>query len=73
MVAMFEKILQTCVDNGVFQLTEQEIKLFAHNIFVLGQMWAFRRWALQKMYTLDEYIALQTELLLKGIMEKRSS
>jgi AcrR family transcriptional regulator len=72
MVAMFEKILQTCVKNGVFQLTEQEIKLFAHNIFVLGQMWAFRRWALQKMYTLEEYIELQTDLLLRGILEKRS-
>ncbi|AEH49652.1 TetR family transcriptional regulator [Parageobacillus thermoglucosidasius] len=73
MVAMFENILQTCVDNGVFQLTEEEIKLFAHDIFVLGQMWAFRRWALKKLYTLDEYVELQTELLLKGIMKKRSS
>jgi AcrR family transcriptional regulator len=73
MVGMFENILQTCVDNGVFQLTEEEIKLFAHDIFVLGQMWAFRRWALKKMCTLDEYIELQTELLLRGIMEKRSS
>jgi AcrR family transcriptional regulator len=73
MVGMFENILQTCVNNGVFQLTEEEIKLFAHDIFVLGQMWAFRRWALKKMYTLEEYIELQTELLLKGIMEKRSS
>jgi TetR/AcrR family transcriptional regulator, cholesterol catabolism regulator len=73
MVGMFENILQTCVNNGVFQLTEEEIKLFAHDIFVLGQMWAFRRWALKKMCTLDQYIELQTELLLKGIMEKRSS
>jgi TetR/AcrR family transcriptional regulator, cholesterol catabolism regulator len=73
MVGMFENILQTCVNNGVFQLTEEEIKLFAHDIFVLGQMWAFRRWVLKKMYTLDEYIELQTELLLKGIMKKRSS
>jgi TetR/AcrR family transcriptional regulator, cholesterol catabolism regulator len=73
MVGMFENILQTCVNNGVFQLTEEEIKLFAHDIFVLGQMWAFRRWALKKLYTLDEYIELQTELLLKGIMKKQSS
>jgi TetR/AcrR family transcriptional regulator, cholesterol catabolism regulator len=73
MVGMFENILQTCVNNGVFQLTEEEIKLFAHDIFVLGQMWAFRRWALKKMCTLDEYIELQTELLLRGIMEKGSS
>jgi AcrR family transcriptional regulator len=73
MVGMFENILRTCVDNGVFELTEEEIKLFAHDIFVLGQMWAFRRWVLKRMYTLDQYIELQTELLLRGIMEKRSS
>ena len=72
MVGMFEKILRSCVDNGVFDLNEQEIQLFAHNIFVLGQMWGFRRWALKKLYTLDEYIELQTDLLLKGITEKRS-
>jgi TetR/AcrR family transcriptional regulator, cholesterol catabolism regulator len=72
MVGMFENILKQCVDNGVFHLNEQEIRLFAHNIFVLGQMWGFRRWALQKMYTLDEYIEMQTNLLLKGILEKRS-
>ncbi len=70
MVAMFEHILRRCVDNGVFSLTEQEIQLFAHNIFVLGQMWGFRRWALKKMYTLDEYIELQTKLLLEGIIKR---
>lgn len=70
MVAMFEHILRRCVDNGVCSLTEREIQLFAHNIFVLGQMWGFRRWALKKMYTLDEYIELQTKLLLEGIMKR---
>ncbi|MBB6176174.1 AcrR family transcriptional regulator [Anoxybacillus tengchongensis] len=70
MVAMFEHILRRCVDNRVFSLTEQEIQLFAHNIFVLGQMWGFRRWALKKMYTLDEYIELQTKLLLEGIIKR---
>ncbi|MGJ7035596.1 TetR/AcrR family transcriptional regulator [Anoxybacillus eryuanensis] len=70
MVAMFEHILRRCVDNRVFSLTEQEIQLFAHNIFVLGQMWGFRRWALKKMYTLDEYIQLQTKLLLEGLMKR---
>jgi AcrR family transcriptional regulator len=70
MVAMFENILKRCVDNGVFQLSEREIQLFAHDIFVLGQMWGFRRWALKKLYTLDEYIEVQTKLLLEGIMKR---
>lgn len=72
MVKIFENILRECVENGAFSLTEREIQLFAHDIFVLGQMWAFRRWALHKMYTLEEYIELQTQLLLRGILEKRS-
>lgn len=40
----------------------------AHNIIVLGQMWAFRRWALQRHYTLEEYIRVQTSLLLNELM-----
>lgn len=71
MVAMFERVLVKCVDNGELQLTERQVDLFAHNIFVLGQMWGFRRWALQKQYTLSEYIALQTELLFFGISEEK--
>lgn len=67
MVAMFEEVLHKCVENGELQLTDQQVKLIAHNIFVQGQMWGFRRWALQKIYTLDEYIEGQTKLLLKGI------
>jgi AcrR family transcriptional regulator len=67
MVKMFEKILQQCVDNKVLFLTEQEIELIAHNIFVQGQMWGFRRWVLQKLYTLEEYIEMQTRYLLKGV------
>ncbi|MDQ0162641.1 TetR/AcrR family transcriptional regulator [Bacillus alveayuensis] len=70
MVGMFEKVLEGCVNKGEISLTKSEQKLCAHNIFVQGQMWAFRRWALRKMYTLEEYIALQTDLLLKGISKK---
>lgn len=67
MVVMFENILRKCVANGELRLSEQQIVLIAHNIFVLGQMWGFRRWALHKQYTLNEYIDLQTELLFSGI------
>jgi TetR/AcrR family transcriptional regulator, cholesterol catabolism regulator len=70
MVGMFEKVIQKCVENGEFELSEREIKLLAHNIFVQGQMWGFRRWALRKMYTLEEYIELQTKFLLKGLEQR---
>lgn len=69
MVGMFKKIIKSCVENGELSLTEQECELIAHNIFVQGQMWGFRRWALKKMYTIDEYIELQTKVILQGVGE----
>ena len=67
MVGMLEKVLEGCVKNGEFNLTQREIKLIAHNIFVQAQMWAFRRWVLRKLYTLEEYTELQIDQLLQGI------
>jgi AcrR family transcriptional regulator len=67
MAAMFGSLMVRCVENGELQLSEKQIELISHNIIVEGQMWAFRRWALQKLYTLDEYIELQTEQLFYGI------
>lgn len=67
MVAMFEALLAKCVENGVLDLEEKQVKLLAHNIFIQGQMWAFRRWELQKLYRLEEYIEVQTKLLFSGI------
>ncbi|TWD99503.1 TetR family transcriptional regulator [Neobacillus bataviensis] len=67
MVAMFEELLTRCVENGELRLTQKQIELVAHNIFVQGQMWGFRRWALRKLFTLEEYITMQTEVLLAGI------
>lgn len=67
MVGMFENAIQSCVDNGEIQLNKKEVKMLAHNIFVQGQMWGFRRWVLQKVYTVEEYIELQTKLLIYGI------
>lgn len=67
MAAMFEKLITLCVENGELNLTEKQVKILSHTIIVEGQMWSFRRWSLQKLYTLEEYIELQTELLFSGI------
>jgi AcrR family transcriptional regulator len=67
MVAMFEDLLTRCVENGELKLSKKQVELIAHNIFVQGQMWGFRRWALRKLFTLEEYVSLQTEILLSGI------
>jgi TetR/AcrR family transcriptional regulator, cholesterol catabolism regulator len=67
MTAIFEKLLQQSVQEGDLDLTEKEIQTAAHNILIIGQMWTFRRWALQKMYTIEEYTKLQLQQLLHGI------
>ncbi|MES5952656.1 TetR family transcriptional regulator [Bacillus anthracis] len=66
MVGMFEDILEQCTENGTFTLNKKEIQLLAHNIFIQGQMWGFRRWALQKLYTLEEYTEMQIRYVLQG-------
>lgn len=68
MVALFEQILRGCVNMGELTLSEKEIHLAANHIVVQGQSWAFRKWALRKTFTIDEYIDLQTKLLISGIV-----
>ncbi|HBZ08471.1 MAG TPA: TetR/AcrR family transcriptional regulator [Bacillus bacterium] len=67
MVGMFEKLISRCVENGELDISHEHQQLLAHNIFVKGQMWGFRRWALQKTCSIDDYIRLQTDLLFSGI------
>ncbi|MER2029816.1 MAG: TetR/AcrR family transcriptional regulator [Solibacillus sp.] len=69
MVAIFERILKDCVEAGNLSLSEDAIYLAANHIVVQGQSWAFRKWALQKRYTIDQYIELQTTMFLQGIMQ----
>ncbi|MGM0896878.1 MAG: TetR/AcrR family transcriptional regulator [Bacillota bacterium] len=66
MTALFERLLAKCVASGALTLTTKEIVLASHHLFVQGQMWAFRRWALDD-YTIEEFIEMQTKFLLQGM------
>ncbi|UJF26285.1 TetR/AcrR family transcriptional regulator [Planococcus sp. 107-1] len=66
MVSLFERLLAECADSGEITMAPKEIKLAANHLFVQGQMWAFRRWALRD-YTIQEFIELQTKFLLQGM------
>ena len=44
-------------------ITDTMLDLIAHNITVLGHMWVFRRWALSRMCSIEEYVAHQTQLI----------
>ncbi|RJS62556.1 TetR family transcriptional regulator [Bacillus sp. PK3_68] len=67
MVSMFERLIRRCVENGELDIEEQKIHMLAQNIFVQGQMWGFRRWTLQKNFTIEDYTNVQTDLLFLGI------
>ncbi|WP_413377844.1 TetR/AcrR family transcriptional regulator [Alkalihalobacillus sp. 1P02AB] len=66
MAGILEEIIRECVEANELSVKGDEVNLLAHNILVQGQMWTFRRWALRKQYTLEQYIDWQTDLLLKG-------
>ena len=65
LTSIFEEILRQGHDDGTLRIDSgRSIGLMAHNITVLGHMWTFRRWYLARHYSLDEYIDLQTSLIL---------
>lgn len=61
----FERMLVSGCQSG--ESKTHDTKLISHDIFVLGVMWAFRRWFLRKHYTLAQYIKEQTGLILSRI------
>lgn len=66
----FEKIIERGIEDGSLMMEPGSVKLMAHNIVVLGEMWSFRRWVLSKYYTLEEYTEHQISLLLQSMQEK---
>jgi AcrR family transcriptional regulator len=67
---IYSKILMAGCRSGDFK--EHDTVLMAHDIIVLGDMWAFRRWFVGKHCTLEEFIRHQTDLILSGISGKAS-
>lgn len=64
LTSIFEQLIHDCVQENFVQFSKEEIKAYAHNILVLGQMWAFRRWVLQSLYTIEEYTDLQMKFII---------
>ncbi|MEK4244354.1 TetR/AcrR family transcriptional regulator [Psychrobacillus sp. FSL K6-2684] len=67
MVEIFHKIIVGCIQGGELKLTGEQAKLYAHTLVVQGQMWAFRRWALRKEFSIEQFTDLQVQLLLSGM------
>jgi AcrR family transcriptional regulator len=67
LVAIFEDIITHGIREKIFKIDRNTARIVAENIMVQGQMWAFRRWSIQKNYSLKNYIKIQTELILKSL------
>ncbi len=62
---IFINILQDLSGQGTFpKMNNKTLNLIGHNISVLGHMWTFRRWSLKNNYTIEDYIATQTDFIL---------
>ncbi len=61
-------ILRKGVETGEFQINN--VLLTAHNILVVGDIWAIRWWYLSKVCSLDEYIEEQTAIILSRITRR---
>ncbi len=62
---LFVKALARIAKSGdLINLKENNLELAAHNIVVLGHMWTFRRWYLAHHYSIEDYIKLQTGIIL---------
>lgn len=62
---IFEELLRRGVaDYSLKPLDRAELELMAHNIVVLGHMWVFRRWALERRFSLAQYIEYQSSLIM---------
>lgn len=64
MVEMLTQVIRNSISTP---MAEQDVSLIANNIFIQGQMWGFRRWMLQKEFTLESYTKRQVHFLLEGL------
>lgn len=64
MVGMLERVIVACLP---VHLSKRDSELLANNIIIQGQMWGFRRWMIQKQFTLEEYIDRQIHFIVHGL------
>lgn len=64
MIEILENVILT---NTARNLPENEVMLIANNIFIQGQMWGFRRWMLQKEFSIQTYTDVQIKYLMNGL------
>lgn len=62
---IFETMLLEGIADKSLRADRESVTLLAHNIVVCGQMWAFRRWALQGIQ-FEQYAKVQIRMLMQA-------
>lgn len=62
---MVDLVKETIMKSAPASIDEEDATLLANNIFVQAHMWSFRRWTLQKQFSLEEYISKQIDFALR--------
>ncbi len=70
MTSIFEEIILQGIEDETFSISKKDVKFLANEIMVTGQMWAFRRWIVQKNYTLERFIELKSALVIKELASR---
>ncbi len=67
-------ILNDIIKRGVAagDFKTEDTMLMTHNIFLIGRVWADRRWFLGKLYTIDSYIEMEINAILKMLEANRN-
>jgi len=68
-LGILEGIIRRGIASGEFMTGDPVLS--AHNIFLIGRVWADRRWFLSKLYTIDDYVKVQTDAILKMLQYKQ--
>jgi AcrR family transcriptional regulator len=63
MTSIFEEIILQGIEDGTFSISKKDVNFIANEIMVTAQMWAFRRWILQKNYTRERFIELKCSVI----------
>jgi TetR/AcrR family transcriptional regulator, cholesterol catabolism regulator len=63
----FENILSAGCRQGIFHVTD--CRLQANSIVTLGEIWAVKQWLFKGRYTIDEYIRINTEQILRQVLD----
>ncbi len=64
-VEYFESLLRRGIEAGEFDMKDP--RLVAHNILLICDGWALRRWFLRKYYTVEQYSKEQIDIILEKV------